>query len=964
MVIENAYALEEIKLGRRGENQARKVVFDVLRKWREGYGEGVASLIVQRNGDAQPYPVTLTEEDGVLVWLVSSVDTAVAGEGAAELRYTVGNTVVKSQIYKTRVRETLEDSGETPPPAYQSWVDEVLQAAADAETAVSKMPYVDETTGNWFKWDAAAGAFADTGVAATGPQGEVGPKGETGEQGPKGDMGATGPKGDTGATGATGPKGETGATGATGPQGPKGETGPRGPQGEQGIQGETGPAGPQGAKGDKGDAFTYSDFTAAQLAALKGDKGDTGPQGEKGETGATGPTGPEGPRGPQGEQGTQGQTGPQGETGPTGPKGETGSGFKVLGYYDTAEALDEAKLATAQPGDAYGVGTSVPYDIYILDGTTGKFRPNGPLQGAKGDTGPEGPQGPKGDTGDVGPQGPAGPTGPQGETGPQGPAGEKGETGETGPQGETGPAGADGKTPVKGTDYFTDADKEEVAQSAAESVASVYDPQGKRTDVYKYVDDGLAKKQGVDDEIQGLRLRGGINSVGALTESVAINPAVNGAGFARLAGATVKIYYGSYEMPIDNYSIDCLFDGKFGTYINFPQPSGNFAWENSKTYPVGAYVTNGGYWYKALKENTNVTPADDTTRTWELASRSQAGSYINLDNVPISIDITFPFSIRYENSLALYWRATWQNASYLKVEKYDSNLGWFQVYEKSSIDGGDIVNNIWLSRDPSGGGTQKRLRITFQIRTGANWCALTQIAITGVVGSIEGTLLNRGGGTMYGNLSPYTAGGASLGTSSAPWKDVRAQNVYGNVNNTTSTFSQASSRANIASGEKLSVLFGKIAKWFADLGSLAFKSTVAKSDLASDVQVSLGKADSALQSYTETDPTVPEWAKAKTKPSYSKSDVGLGNVDNVKQYSASNPPPYPVTSVNGKTGAVTVSVPTVPSTTNILKGNGSGGIVVATRGSDYIASGNIVKQTLVASETTPTENYAINWVYG
>lgn len=38
----------------------------------------------------------------------------------------------------------------------------------------------------------------------------------------------------------------------------------------------------------------------------------------------------------------------------------------------------------------------------------------------------------------------------------------------------------------------------------------------------------------------------------------------------------------------------------------------------------------------------------------------------------------------------------------------------------------------------------------------------------------------------------------------------------------------------------------------------------------------------------------------------SKSDVGLSNVDNVKQYSSSNPPPYPVTSVNGKTGAVTI----------------------------------------------------------
>lgn len=37
------------------------------------------------------------------------------------------------------------------------------------------------------------------------------------------------------------------------------------------------------------------------------------------------------------------------------------------------------------------------------------------------------------------------------------------------------------------------------------------------------------------------------------------------------------------------------------------------------------------------------------------------------------------------------------------------------------------------------------------------------------------------------------------------------------------------------------------------------------------------------------------------------SDVGLGNVDNVQQYSASNPPPYPVTSVNSKTGNVALS---------------------------------------------------------
>lgn len=70
----------------------------------------------------------------------------------------------------------------------------------------------------------------------------------------------------------------------------------------------------------------------------------------------------------------------------------------------------------------------------------------------------------------------------------------------------------------------------------------------------------------------------------------------------------------------------------------------------------------------------------------------------------------------------------------------------------------------------------------------------------------------------------------------------------------------------------------------------------------------------------ETDPTVPAWAKATTKPDYTKAEVGLGNVDNVKQYSANNPPPYPVSSVNGKSGVVSLSASDVGAvpTTSVL----------------------------------------------
>lgn len=48
---------------------------------------------------------------------------------------------------------------------------------------------------------------------------------------------------------------------------------------------------------------------------------------------------------------------------------------------------------------------------------------------------------------------------------------------------------------------------------------------------------------------------------------------------------------------------------------------------------------------------------------------------------------------------------------------------------------------------------------------------------------------------------------------------------------------------------------------------------IPKSDLAADVRTSLGKADTALQSFMETDPTVPSWAKQPSKPSYSYSEI-------------------------------------------------------------------------------------------
>ena len=104
------------------------------------------------------------------------------------------------------------------------------------------------------------------------------------------------------------------------------------------------------------------------------------------------------------------------------------------------------------------------------------------------------------------------------------------------------------------------------------------------------------------------------------------------------------------------------------------------------------------------------------------------------------------------------------------------------------------------------------------------------------------------------------------------------------------------------------------------------------------------------------------WVYSRTTAQI-KSDIGLGNVDNVKQYSASNPPPYPVTSVNGKTGVVTLTASDVgAATTNDIHTaiNRTNAVNVANSNyTTYMARG----EALFSSETTPTVNGTIAWQY-
>ena len=483
--------------------------------------------------------------------------------------------------------------------------------------------------------------------------------------------------------------------------------------------------------------------------------------------------GPTGEQGPMGERGIRGETGPQGEKGDPGERGPQG--------------------LQGEQG---------------IKGDTGETGPAGP----KGDVGAIGPKGDKGDKGDVGAAGSIGPQGPRGEkgdTGEKGDVGEigpQGEPGEAGPKGEMGAPGKDGVSPTLSISSITGGHRITITDAAGSKSFDVKDGEnGKDASITSAAIVsalGYTPYNPDKTKLDASMLTGGINSIVNNANAISINPAINGEGFTIQRGGKVKISIDGYEFEVIENAVKSLFDGSSKTYINFAQP-GTFAssdfidWSSTKTYPAGAYVRyflNGGttgkyYWFKALVENTNVVPLNDETQTWEFVS-------VNAENYSASIDFTqslivieieFPDSIRYENGLSLYWRAQLQNAKYIKVEKYDDKAGWGLAAEESDLKPTQVVNTYYLGNAKVSQGTQQILRITFT-PTSTSWCALCQIAITGLVGGIEGTLVSRGGSSMFGNLEPYKDNMVDLGKSTAEWRSVYTKKLT--IGNTAVTESQ------------------------------------------------------------------------------------------------------------------------------------------------------------------------------
>lgn len=117
-------------------------------------------------------------------------------------------------------------------------------------------------------------------------------------------------------------------------------------------------------------------------------------------------------------------------------------GIKVLGVYPNLQTAIQAVPGPYYYGDAFEVGTTKPYQLYIYTRINGSEK-----MGEWIDFGPfpaPGPKGDKGDKGDAGTPGRDGERGLQGLPGPQGIQGLKGDTGATGPIGPKGPKGDKG----------------------------------------------------------------------------------------------------------------------------------------------------------------------------------------------------------------------------------------------------------------------------------------------------------------------------------------------------------------------------------------------------------------------------------------------------------------------------------------------------------------------------------------
>lgn len=139
----------------------------------------------------------------------------------------------------------------------------------------------------------------------------------------------------------------------------------------------------------------------------------------------------------------------------------------------------------------------------------------------------------------------------------------------------------------------------------------------------------------------------------------------------------------------------------------------------------------------------------------------------------------------------------------------------------------------------------------------------------------------------YNSVTVNAQGHVTAGTKVTNWTGT----VSGNISNGTNTITKASTRANLTTGEKLSVSLGKVMKWFADLKSLAFVDKVGTANLDSTLTTAYNKRVTTDKVTTSTSITASGWVADARAVATLQNQINTIN-SNLSSIKTAFPPVY------------------------------------------------------------------------
>lgn len=158
--------LSSLRLGYVGENKSRTISIDVS-DWLDRWPDAVIDIAVRRPLEDGGYiPEETTVADGILTWVVTRADVAVAGTGSAQIRAIQESTgkCFVSRVVHTIIEPSITgDLANDVEPPETAWVERVLVAAEETKRAAAKVEAALEDTQGMLSASVSVKAFGAVG---------------------------------------------------------------------------------------------------------------------------------------------------------------------------------------------------------------------------------------------------------------------------------------------------------------------------------------------------------------------------------------------------------------------------------------------------------------------------------------------------------------------------------------------------------------------------------------------------------------------------------------------------------------------------------------------------------------------------------------------------------------------------------------------------------------------------------